>query len=142
MIKMSRVVLFGLFVFGGAALSGGDLARQPVLDEDIEVLHAERMGYPLTGRVHVIQGAVVVEVTLEEDGSVRSAAAVSGPKLLIDDCLKNAMKWKFGRTGQGTAFIVYLFQIKGVCELPCPANFEFYPPNVVIVTMGRPLWMP
>jgi len=113
-----------------------------VLNEDIEVLHAERMAYPLEGRVRVVEGAVIVKVELEHDGTVRAATAVSGPKRLIDDCLKNAKKWRFRRAGQGTAYLIYLFQIKGLCELPCPSNFEFHPPNVVMVSMGSPLATP
>jgi hypothetical protein len=113
-----------------------------VLNEDIEVLHAERMSYPLAGRVHVIEGAVVVKVELGKDGIVHHAAAVSGPKLLINDCLKNAKEWRFKRVGHGTAFIVYVFQIKGLCELPCSSNFEFYPPNVALINMGSPLATP
>lgn len=119
-----------------------DDSNVAVLNEDVEVLHAERMAYPLGGRVHVVQGAVVVKVELGKDGAVRQVSPVSGPKLLIGDCLTNAKKWQFRRAGRGVAFIVYLFHIKGVCELPCPSNFEFYPPNVVGVSMGSPLATP
>lgn len=116
-----------------------DLSDTAVLNEEIEVIHSERMVYPLSARVHAVQGAVIVKVALQGDGSVRTALAVSGPKLLLDESVANARKWMFGRTRHQTAFIIYLFQIKGVCELPCPSNFEFYPPNVVVVAMGRPL---
>jgi hypothetical protein len=110
-----------------------------VLNEDIEVQHFERMTYPLAARVHVVEGAVVVKVELTKDGSVRLASAVSGPKLLLDDCLRNAKNWRFKRIGRGTAFMVYFFEVRGLCELPCPSNFEYYPPNVAIISMGSPL---
>ena len=126
----------------GFAPAADDRPTPAVLNEDIEVLHAERMSYPLLGRVHVAEGAVVVKVDLEKSGRVRSASAVSGPKALINDSVENAKKWLFSRVGNGTAYIVYLFQIKGLCELPCPSNFEFYPPNVAIINMGRPVVMP
>ena len=117
--------------------------EESVLNEEIEVSHAERMNYPLAARVHVVEGAVIIRAELQKDGAVQSASAMSGPTWLLDECLKNAKKWRFSRIGpRATAFIVYVFQIKGVCELPCPSNFEFYPPNLVIVSMGSPLVMP
>jgi hypothetical protein len=140
-MRLSLLLIVIALVSSVFALRADD-SNVAVLNEDIEVLHAERMPYPLSGRVHVVQGAVVVRVELEKDGTIRQVSPVSGPKLLIDDCLKNAKKWQFRRAGRGIAFIVYLFQIKGVCELPCPSNFEFYPPNVVLVSMGSPLATP
>jgi len=114
----------------------------PVLNEDIEASHAERMNYPLYARLHAVEGAVVVRAELEKDGSVRAATAISGPRDLTADSVSNAMKWIFGRTGHGVAVIVYIFRIAGACELPCPSNWEFHPPNVVVVTIGRPLVTP
>ena len=130
------------FAVSGVFLLGAADSAEVVFNEDIEVLHAERMVYPLAGRVHVVQGAVVVRVDLAKNGTVRQAAAVSGPRLLIDECLRNAKTWQFRRTSKGTAFIIYIFRIKGVCELPCPSYFEFYPPNVALISMGSPLVTP
>jgi hypothetical protein len=137
-----RYLLAGVLAAGVVGVAADDPTGSAVLNEEIEVIHAERMIYPLPARVHVVEGAVVIKVELEKTGKVRSASAVSGPKLLIDDCIKNAKNWVFRRTAAGTAVIVYFFQIKGLCELPCPSNFEYYAPNVAIISMGRPLVMP
>jgi hypothetical protein len=114
----------------------------PIFNSDIEVSHVERMSYPLPGRVHAEQGAVVVKVDLSSDGSVRDAVALSGPKSLVEECVANARKWRFRRVSRGLSYLVYIFRIAGVCELPCSSNFEYYPPNLVVISVGEPLVMP
>ena len=126
----------------GAAWPAGLPADVTVLNEELEVLHAERMGYPLRARVHAAEGAVVIKVELNDDGTVRSALAISGPKWLIEECAGNARKWTFGRVAQHTAYIVYVFTIRGACTPPCASNSEFYPPNLVMVSVGRQIVMP
>ncbi len=135
--------LFLAFICWARLISAG--AQEPpgvVVDEDVIVTHAEPMSYPLEGRAHVSEGAVVVQVQVGADGRVISASALSGPKLLIDQCVSNARRWTFERSSRNRAVIVYLFRIRGACDLPCPSNFEFYPPNVVVVTIGRPFVTP
>jgi hypothetical protein len=141
-MRFSWRVIFLVGAVGVSAFPIDQLGETVILNEDIEVSHAERMNYPLSGRVHVVEGAVVVKLDIQKDGSVHKATAISGPRQLIDECVKNSTKWRFNRAGRGTALVVYLFQIRGLCELPCPSNFEFYPPNVVIVSMGSPLATP
>ena len=134
--------VFLFLAFPGNGLQSEDSNPPPLLNEEIEVSHAERMSYPLLARIGAVTGAVVVKVELQAGGTVRSSSAISGPKLLLDECAKNAKKWTFTRLGSGSAFIIYVFQVKGVCELPCPSNFEYYPPNLVMVTIGSPIVMP
>lgn len=50
------------------------------------------MTYPLAARRGNVQGVVVVRATLDSDGRVVSASAISGPKLLIADVLANVKK--------------------------------------------------
>ena len=40
-----------------------------------------------------MQGAVVVWVTLDDDGRVTAATAVSGPKVLVESAVANARTW-------------------------------------------------
>ncbi len=135
-------VIFLGGVLCASAFPANYFSEELVLNEEIEVSHFERMNYPLAGRIHVVEGAAVVKVDIQNNGIVTNATAISGPKLLIDECVKNALKWRFNRASRGKALIVYLFQIKGLCELPCPSNFEFYPPNLVIISIGSPLAIP
>ena len=142
-MSIRSAVIMALSVFCPVGLppgaSGDDV---PVLNERIEILHAERMNYPLEGRIHAVEGAVVVKVETSHDGTVSGASAITGPKMLIADSVNNAKKWIFRRPHDGIAVIVYIFQIRGACELPCPSNFILHPPNLVMVSVGRPFVAP
>jgi len=54
--------------------------------------------YPPLARAARISGSVVVEVTLDEDGKVISARAVSGHPLLKDAAVAAAREWTFEQT--------------------------------------------
>ena len=54
--------------------------------------------YPQMARAAGIEGAVVVEVTVGENGSVISARAVSGHPLLRDAAVQAARGWRFSPT--------------------------------------------
>ena len=54
--------------------------------------------YPPLAKAAQISGAVVVEVTVDEDGNVISARAISGHPVLKDAAVKAARGWKFART--------------------------------------------
>jgi hypothetical protein len=135
-----RGVVFQLLVgaFFLLGVPGGSVpAASPVLDENVTVLHFERMEYPLYAKVRHIQGAVVLKATVDSTGQVVDAVALSGPKGLLKDSIDNIKKWRFSRPRQAVVMAVYWFRFAGLCELPCPSGFEFYPPNLVIVTTGN-----
>jgi hypothetical protein len=111
----------------------------PVLDETVVPRHVEPLGYPIEARVTRVHGAVVVRVQLDGDGKAVSAAAVSGAKSLIPDCISNAKKWSFRPNGSKDVIIVYQFRIEGLCQHPCASQFLFMPPNVATVTIGEPM---
>ena len=71
-------------------VSGGVLAGRAVRRAQPE--------YPLAAREAEIEGAVVVEVTVDEEGNVISARAVSGHPLLRDAAVQAARGWKFTPT--------------------------------------------
>lgn len=132
-----------LLVIGAASTteqhSTGD---QTVLNEDVEILHFERMMYPVVARAAHAEGSVVLRARLNARGSVSEVTPVSGPKALLADTEKNLGKWTFARPRGGTVVVVYWFRFRGVCELPCPSSFEFYPPNLVVVTTGTAIATP
>jgi TonB family protein len=60
--------------------------------------------YPPLAKAAQISGSVVVEVTLDEEGGVISARAISGHPLLKDAAVDAARRWKFSPTKlQGVA---------------------------------------
>ena len=56
--------------------------------------------YPPLARAARVWGTVVVEVTIDENGNVESARAVSGHPLLKDAAVQAARGWKFPQTKQ------------------------------------------
>lgn len=139
MIAVMRRWLFSvalLIVANISYLTAQDVA---VLDENVRPLYFESMTYPLSARFKHVQGAVVVRVTLDSDGKVKAASAVSGARSLLPDCLLNAKRWRFQYNSQQTAIIIYQFWIEGLCNLPCPSQFTFRPPNVATIRIGQPV---
>ncbi|HEY7547817.1 MAG TPA: energy transducer TonB, partial [Blastocatellia bacterium] len=54
--------------------------------------------YPPLARTANVSGAVVVEVTIDEQGNVAAARVLSGHPLLRDVCLSAARAWKWRPT--------------------------------------------
>jgi TonB family protein len=54
--------------------------------------------YPEQARSEHIEGDVVLEIKINEEGQVYSVEVQSGPKALWDACLKAASQWKFNPT--------------------------------------------
>jgi outer membrane biosynthesis protein TonB len=133
--RLIRVFLLVAAV--GAA--GSSAEAPPVLNESMRVLHVERMIYPLVAKIGHIEGAVVLRASIDSEGRVSEAAALSGPKALLKESVENLKKWTFAGPRSSTAIAVYWFRFQGLCELPCPSGFEFYPPNLVVVTTGNPI---
>jgi hypothetical protein len=123
------------------AIGSGEppVERAPVLSENVRVLHVERMSYPLVAKIGHVEGAVVVQAKIDSNGQVTEATALSGPKALLKDPADNLKKWTFVSPRSSTVLAVYWFRFQGLCELPCPSGFEFYPPNLVVVTTGNPI---
>lgn len=130
---------FGLLLLAIAfSLVGQD---QPILNEDIGIVDFEPLDYPRIAALARIQGVVVVRVKVDSDGKVVSAAAISGPKLLIDDTLSNARTWHFQPKKSRDVVIVYNFKIEGICKGTCASSFIFSPPNLATITTGGRLVM-
>jgi TonB family protein len=112
----------------------------PILNENINVLYFKPLDYPLVARLKRIQGTVVVRAKITPRGDVAIAQAISGPKELLSEAIENARKWHFRPNKEMIVIIVYHFRrLEGLCELPCPSQFIFEPPNVATVTIGEPI---
>jgi TonB family protein len=116
---------------------GGQLIGQKndtITDDQIKVIDFQEMRYPLAARLSHVEGIVVVKATLNGSGQVASASAISGPKPLIADVLKNAEAWRFKPNAQASVIIVYRFRIHGLCHGTGSSQFIFEPPNFASVT--------
>lgn len=92
-------------------------APGPIMDEGNTVSHFVDLEYPVAARSQNIQGAVIAEARLREDGRVASVVALSGPMLLIQPALDNVRQWQFAPNKQKRVIVVYDFRIEpGVCQ--------------------------
>ena len=100
-------------------------------DKDMTIASAEDLSYPLNA--YNIQGVVVVQAKLDNNGKVVMATAVSGDERLIPDCLANTKKWRFQPNPQRAAIIVYNFRHTGSCKVETSMS-TVQPPNFVSIT--------
>jgi TonB family protein len=112
--------------------------KAPIENKDMRVVEFAELQYPAIGRTAEIQGIVVVQAKLDEQGRVADATALSGPRELIPDCLANVKKWRFAPTAGGTAVVVYNFRLTEGVFKNGPNQFVLYPPNFATITATLP----
>ena len=138
-MNRSGVLSVGLLLLLGhvPALAQSTAAGSAV---PVKTTSFEEMRYPLSARLRGVKGAVVVRLVIDPAGEVQAAEALSGDPALAGEAAKNARRWKF-EPGSGTRsrILLYLFQIEGLCKLPCASQFLYRPPDMVTVTMGEPV---
>jgi TonB family protein len=110
------LLMMGTLLIGVSCVCSA--AQQETLnDQDVKLVSFEDLPYPPVARVARVQGAVVVKVTLDDDGKVASSFAISGNKALIPDTLANAKRWRFKPNSQKSAVLVYEFRLtEGACH--------------------------
>jgi hypothetical protein len=134
-----RLCICVFLLSSGIGVGQLTLEKVPVLNESVQIMHVERMSYPLIARIGRVEGVVVLRATVDSLGNVSEVSALSGPKALLKEPIENLKKWTFAKPREGTVVAIYWFRFSGLCELPCPSGFEFYPPNLVVVTTGNPI---
>jgi TonB family protein len=80
------------------------------------------------------EGAVIVQVTVDDAGKVTESKALAGPEALARAAVENVRQWTFPAKWQfGT--MVYRFEIlRGACNDDHHSLFEFRSPNLVVVS--------
>ena len=131
-----------LMVVGLAAVASAQDA--PVYNHDIKPSSWSKPVYPQIARSARIQGSVVVQVMLDDQGSVVSATAVSGTKFLISTALGNATTWRFTPNAGKKAVIIYEYRLGGeLCSDKVPDNtVTLTLDNVMTITACESVWMP
>src|SRR5262249_15800199 len=104
---LTTAVIAAMSISSAAALAGQQ-KQQPaevprIIRKSGGVLQASATSrvepeYPPLAKAAHVTGAVVVEVTIDESGTVISAKAISGPPLLKDAAVNAALQWKFAPT--------------------------------------------
>jgi outer membrane biosynthesis protein TonB len=100
-------------------------------DSDLNVVHVDfGLKYPPLAQTARVQGEVVLQVKLGDDGKMLEASALSGHPLLISASIENARRWTFGPNPMKMAILVYNFKLRS----DDPGQFIFSPPNFVTIT--------
>ncbi len=137
-IIKSVLLVVGLFL----PCASSPQARQDKQDEPtyaVQLVSFEDIAYPASAKLAKIQGAVVVKVRLDDEGSVVDAFAVSGAKALIPDCLANVKSWKFKPGSGKVAIIVYQFRlVDALCRDDSHSLFLLLRSNFASITACAP----
>ena len=131
---MNRPALcvLALVLIGSLSVSAAP-QDEVVYDDEVTLVSFEGHTYPSIALFAMVSGDVVVSVTLNDDGSVKDAVALSGPRLLVPDAVANARKWRFMPTRRRRAVIVYEFRADGKCLPDGRSLFLLFRPNVVSI---------
>jgi TonB family protein len=97
----AAAIFVGLIIFSQALAQ--DAARQKIIRKSSDALRASAIDhpepkYPPLAKTARVAGAVIVEVTVDEEGNVIAARVISGHPLLKDAALAAARNWTFAQT--------------------------------------------
>ncbi len=110
----------------------------PIDDKDIRVVSYEDLIYPTIAVMGNVEGVVIIRVTLDDQGRVLDATALSGTPLLVRASIDNSKKLRLQPNSEKTAVIAYNFRIEGYCHNnPAASQTILYPPNLLAVTACR-----
>ena len=135
MISMRSFAIHLLVVVAAGCFGVASAQRdRTVLNSDMNLVDFSDMAYPKVALAAHIEGVVVVWATLDDEGKVAEAKAISGDNTLLPDCLANAKKWRFRPNAQKAAVIVYNFRLTaGLSKSGC-SHFSLLAPNFATVT--------
>ncbi len=92
-------------IIGGTGLSGTVIAAPPPVVKRVvriggnlkppKQIYSEAPQYPVLAKQAQIQGTVIIDAVIDEQGNVVQARVVGGPALLISAALQTVLKWKY-----------------------------------------------
>jgi TonB family protein len=103
--------------------------------------------YPRLAWIAQVTGDVIIRCSLNKDGSVAKADVVSGPPLLGQQALQNAIIWKFQRDPpkknqtQGFVTLTYQYRLEGGPKDAPHASFVVDLPGIIHVVAPIPVPM-
>jgi len=93
-----------------------------VFDDEQEIVSDVPMTMPLDMWGHDGLTLVVVEIELDDQGAVKTAQALSGPRLVAGDAELNVKRWRFAPNAKHRAVVIYRFE---VLEARCPSGLGY-----------------
>jgi TonB family protein len=144
MTTIARRALFAAGLFAVMPLVGLEAQQgSEQRDDRVTIAYYEELRYPPLAFQARIQGVVVIQAKLDDDGKVVDSSAIWGSKYLIPDCLANAKKWRFQPGSSETVVIVYRFYFgENACTGTNYSSFELIPPNFASISSCAPLVQP
>lgn len=136
-VYLVSIIIYTLFAQGGTG------ARGSHADEPPAVRAAVAPQFPPLARASRQQGDVVVEVTVDPEGRVQSAEALSGDTFLRKACVDAAKSWEFapprGAPGRTVKLIFNFGYGDGGKDIP-EYVVTFVPPYTIEIRWSpRPL---
>jgi hypothetical protein len=129
-------LILGFLVF---MRSGGiETPQTAIPDSDVHLVDFEDLTYPGAARVAHVQGVVVVRASLDDQGRVVDATAISGNAVLIPDTISNVEKWRFQPNAEKAVVVVYNFRMTNEESKAGCSHFSLLPPNLANVTACVP----
>ena len=132
-----------IFLSLAAVIALGGIARAWAwVPEDVPGLH-----YPRAAQLARLEGVVVVECAIADDGTVKSARVKSGHPVLGRAAANSAKAWRFKRSGSNdkasTVQLTFEFRLVGTCKTQCCEDkFLLRYPDHVFVTSQLPTLEP
>jgi len=84
-----------VFLGGSVAVWAFPLQAPATINSGARLLHQPPVEYPAAARAKGIQGAVVLELSVDEKGTVTDARVLSGPEDLRRAALEAVLKWHY-----------------------------------------------
>jgi protein TonB len=78
-----------------AAIESASILEMPAEEAEASLLHRVEPDYPEAARQQQIQGMVVLDLQIGQDGGVQQVAPVSGPPLLGEAATTAVKQWRF-----------------------------------------------
>src|SRR5438445_12372647 len=102
------------------------------------ISHVESLSYDSFARQACIQGDVVVQITVNEEGTVAQEMLISGHPLLAKEVEKNVILWRFRQGMAETIRVTYEFRLEEPATYKEPISImTFDLPYKVRVTSKR-----
>jgi TonB family protein len=98
------------------------------------------MRYPPLARLARLEGVVIVECTINADGTVSKATAKSGHPALGKAAAETAKTWRFKRSGDNNdpaiLALTFEFRLEGSCKTQCciEGSILHYPDHIVVTS--------
>jgi TonB family protein len=134
-----RKIFFTIIVCGMSSINCARAQQNETpKDDKILVLDFKDLAYPALAQQARIQGAVAVELKIDDNGKVTDAVAISGSPILAIPAVNNVRKWHFRPNPRKSVVIVYNFIfLEGRCESH-GSLFVLQPSNLATVIACPP----